>query len=78
MTTTTSVVATATLVVAGRLAQSKPVDVKIAVGAGALAVSLSVLNSASSELASRFALLILVIAAYLYVPSIAKKTGLIK
>lgn len=78
MTVTTSVAATAALVVAGRFAQSKPVDIKIAVGAGALAISLSVINSASPELASRFALLILVIATYLYVPSIAKKTGLIR
>lgn len=76
MSTTTSVVATGVIVVAGRIAQEKPIDIKIAVGAAAFALSLSLIGNANEQLASRFAALVLVGAALIYVPAIASKTGL--
>ena len=72
MNTTTIVVATAALVVAGRWADDKKIDVSIAVGAGALAVSLSLIAAADARLAQQFALLVLMLAAFRYVPPIAR------
>lgn len=78
MNTTTSVVATGAVVVAGRFAEGKPVDIKIAIGAAAFALGLSLIAGANEQLASRFGTLVLVVAMFTYVPTIAKKTGLIK
>jgi hypothetical protein len=72
----TPVAATAAIVVAGRMSQSKPVDIKIAIGTGAYAIGLSLIAAASHDLAKQFAVLVLVLAAFRYVPDIAKKTGL--
>lgn len=78
MNTTNAVVLTAFLVVAGRWSEGKPLDIKVAVGTGALALFLSVLNSADEGLAGKFAVLVLVSAVFLYGPAIAKKAGLTK
>lgn len=78
MNVTNAVVLTAFLVVAGRWSESKPLDIKVAVGTGGLAIFMSVLNSANEDLASKFAVLVLVGAVFLYGPAIAKKAGLTK
>lgn len=78
MNTTNAVVLTAFLVVAGRWSEGKPLDIKVAVGTGALALFLSVLSSADEGLAGKFAVLVLVSAVFLYGPAIAKKAGLTK
>ncbi len=78
MNTTNAVVLTAFLVVAGRWSEGKPLDIKVAVGTGALAIFLSVLSSTDEGLASKFAVLVLVSAVFLYGPAIAKKAGLTK
>ena len=78
MNTTNAVVLTAFLVVGGRWSEGKPLDIKVAIGTGALALFLSALNTANEDLASKFAVLVLVSAVFLYGPAIAKKAGLIK
>jgi len=78
MNTTNAVLMTAVLVVAGHWANDKPLDIRIAVGTGGLALFLAVINSSQPELASKFAVLIMISAVFLYGPGIAKKTGLIK
>lgn len=75
MNTTTSVVATASIVTVGRMSAGKPMDVKIVVGAGFLTLGLVVLPD---ELAAKFAFMILIVASFTYVPSIANKAGLTK
>jgi len=69
---------TGVLVVAGRWANDKPLDIRVAVGTAGLALFLAVINSSSPELASKFAVLILVSAVFLYGPGIVKKAGLTK
>lgn len=78
MNTTNAVLMTGLIVVAGRWSSDKPLDIKLAVGTAGLALFLAVLNSNSPELASKFAVLILVGAVFMYGPGIAKKAGLIK
>lgn len=74
----TPAIATGVIVYAGRVAQGKKIDLKIAVGAGAFAIGLSMLSQADDQLATRFALLVLFGACLIYIPDIAKKTGLVK
>lgn len=78
MDTTNAVLMTGVLVVGGRWAQDKPLDIRIAVGTAGLALFLAVINASQPDLASKFAVLILVSAAFLYGPAIFKKTGLTK
>jgi hypothetical protein len=77
MNTTNAVVLTGLVVVAGRWANDKPLDIKLAVGTAGLAIFLSVLNSSNPELAGKFTALILLAAVFLYGPGIAEKTGLV-
>lgn len=78
MNTTTAVVATGAIVVAGKWANDEPLSVKLAVGVGAFALALTLIGEANDKLASQFALLVLILAMFRYVPAIAKKTGLVK
>lgn len=77
MDTNNAVIGTAAIVTVGTWAQEKPISVKIVVGGVFLALGLSLMDQASPKLASRFALLILVVAAFMYIPAIAYKAGLI-
>jgi len=78
MNTTTSVVATGVIVIAGRWANDKPIELRIVIGAGAFALGLSLLSGADPELASKFALLVLIVALFRYGPHIMNKVGLTK
>lgn len=78
MNTTNAVLMTGLVVVSGRWASGKPLDIRLAVGTAGLALFLAVINSSSPELASRFAVLVLVTAVFMYGPTIAKKAGLTK
>jgi hypothetical protein len=75
--TTNSVVATATIVAAGKWANDETISVRIVIGGAFLAIGLSLMEQANPKLASRFALLVLTVAAFMYVPHIAYKAGLI-
>jgi hypothetical protein len=75
--TTTPVVATVAVVVAGQFATDKPLTINLAIGAGAYALGLSLIAMANETLAQRFAVLVLVVALFRYVPIIGQKTGLI-
>lgn len=78
MNTTNAVVLTSVVVVAGHWANDKKLSIRVAIGAGALAFGLAALDQSSPELASKFAILILVAAVFMYAPGIAKKAGLTK
>lgn len=78
MNTTNAVIMTSLVVVAGRWANDKPLDIRLAVGTAGLALFLAVINSSQPELASKFAVLVLVAAVFMYGPGIAKKAGLTK
>jgi hypothetical protein len=77
MNTTNAVALTGLLVVAGRWSAGKPLDIRVAVGVGGVALGLSALSSADEGLAGKFAVLILVTAIFAYGPWIADKAGLI-
>lgn len=76
--TTSSVVATAAIVTVGKWSQDETLDVKVVGGGAFLALGLALLDRANPTLASRFALLILVVAMFMYVPAIAYEAGLTK
>lgn len=76
MNTTTSAVATAAIVGAGRWAEGKPIDLRIAIGATVFAVGLSLIGNSNQELASKLALMVLIVTMFKYVPTIGRKTGL--
>lgn len=76
MNTTNSVVGTALVVAVGKWSQDETIGVRVVVGGFFLAVLLSVMEQGSPKLASRFALLVFVVAAFMYVPAIAYKAGL--
>lgn len=73
--TTTAAVATAVIVTAGRFSQGKPIDVGIAIGAGAFAIGLSLISAADEKIARQFAFMVLFLAMVLYLPSIVEKLG---
>lgn len=75
MNTTSAVVATGVIVTIGQWSDDKHLSVRVVVGAGALALALAAMPDV---LAERFAALFLVVAAFLYIPSIAYKAGLTK
>lgn len=78
MDTTTSAVAAGLIVVAGRWSQGKGLDAKALLGAGFLAIGLTILASINEPLARGFALLVLVSVLLTYGISIFKKAGLSK
>lgn len=73
MNTTTSAVATGAIVAVGRWSQGKSVGVEIAIGSAGVALILSLLASANSELAQQFGLLILLGATFVYLPGLVEK-----
>lgn len=75
MNTTTSVVGTGIIVAVGKWAKDETLSVQIAVGVAGVAIALSLLNEADEKLASGFAALILLLAAFMYLPAIVKKLG---
>jgi hypothetical protein len=70
-----SAVLTAGITITGRWAQGKGPTFKLGIGAFVYAIILSLLWDANQELASQMALLVLISAAFLYVPAIVKKLG---
>lgn len=75
MNTTTSVVATGVIVLTGRWSDDKKLDVKVMVGGAVFAFALAVIGQTNQKLAEQFGALILVSAAFLYIPTIASKLG---
>lgn len=76
MDTTTSVVATTVVVLAGQWAKNdKGPSIKLVVGGMVLSVMLSIMSDANEKLASQFAALILVGAVLAYAIPISKKLG---
>lgn len=78
MNTTTSTILTFTLVTAGRWSEGKGIELNIAIAAVTLGIMLSVLADANEEFASKVGLLIVVGAAFRYLPGLVSKTGLNK
>lgn len=78
MNTTTSAVASGVIVAFGTWAQEKPLTIKIAIGTGGVALILSLMSQANEKLAQKFGMLILLAAAFAYLPAIVKKLGLSK
>ena len=64
MNATTWAVGTSAVVIAGRWATGKPLDIKLIVGMGAYAVSLSLLSNVNAELAAKFSGLVFLIACF--------------
>jgi predicted membrane channel-forming protein YqfA (hemolysin III family) len=78
MDTTTSVITTGVVVTAGRWSQEKPVEMRIFIGMGILAIFLAVMQASNNKLAEQFATLILVSAVLIYGVPIGKKLGGLK
>lgn len=76
MNTTTATVITGTVVYAGRWSEGKDLDIKVAIGTAGVALILSVIAQGNEKLGQQFAVLILVAAAFRYVPNIVRKLGL--
>lgn len=76
--TTNAVVLTGAIVVAGYWANGRKLTIRLAIGGAVLMFGLAALNEADPNLASKFAVLIVVAALFMYGPGIAKKTGLTK
>jgi hypothetical protein len=76
--TTDAAMLTGTVVVVGRWAEGKKLDIKVIVGSVFLAVGLTVIGMGNEKLGQQFAVLILVAALLRYFMPIAKKTGLTK
>jgi hypothetical protein len=70
-------ITTTVIVVVGQWSQDKPITARIVVGGGVASLALSVMNESAPQVASRFALLLLVIALFTYGPAIAWKFGLL-
>lgn len=76
--TTSAIVVTGLLAVAGRWAQDKPLDVKVVVGIAVASLFLAFMAEVNEPLAQGFGILIVTVAAFTYLPDIAKKLGLAK
>jgi hypothetical protein len=74
----TSVVLTGVIVTAGEWAKGEPVSIKVVVGGTVLAIGLSVMYESDPKLASQFATLVLLVAAFTYLPAVFYKLGLTK
>lgn len=76
-TTTNAVVGTAAIVTVGKwVSDDEEMDAGVVVGGVILALSLALIEQANPQLAKRFAVLILVVAMFMYVPEIAFAAGL--
>jgi len=76
MATQPQVIGTGIIVLAGRWANDKPIDVKTAIGIGVYALGIAGLAATNEKLASQFATLVLISAGFLYVIPLASKLGL--
>jgi hypothetical protein len=72
-----SAVLTGAVVTGGMWAQGKGLTIRTVVGAGTLAIGLALMQDSAPQLASKFALLVLVVALFMYGPAIAWRAGLI-
>lgn len=77
LSTTNAAVLTGATVTVGKWAAGETLDIKTVVGATFLAIGLSVMDEVAPELASKFAMLVVVIALFAYLPAIAWKAGLL-
>lgn len=68
-----AVILTGIIVLLGHWQQDKKITVKLAVGTGALALFLAFMTQVDAKLAQMFALLILLAAAFNYLPGIVKE-----
>lgn len=66
---------TGMLVIAGRWANAQPLDIKIVVGVGAYAISLSLLSQADDTMAAMLAAIVFFAACGLYLPGLVQKMG---
>jgi hypothetical protein len=64
------------IIVAGKWANKKSPNIDNAVGVAGIAIGLALMDQANEKLASMFAWLIVLSVAIVYVPKIAKSTGL--
>lgn len=76
--TITAILGTGVLATLGTWSEGKSLTVKPVVGGTFLALFLTGLAQASPDFASKLALLVLLVAAFRYVPPILSKTGLTK
>jgi hypothetical protein len=76
--TTTMVVATAGIVTIGRWVQDRPLSPRVVVGGAVLALSLGLLSEVNTVFGKRMAGMVLLTAAFMYVPHIAYSAGLTK
>jgi hypothetical protein len=78
MDATNATVLTGVIVVLGEWADGSGIKMRTVVGGTVLAIGLSVLEEANAELASKFATLVVISAAFMYAPGIMYKAGMIK
>lgn len=78
MNTTTVVVGTGAVVVAGRWANKQPVDIKIAIGVGVYAISMAMLSSADAETANTLSYIVFATACLFYLAESPQGPGVIK
>jgi hypothetical protein len=76
MDTTTGIVSVGALVVAGKWAAGEQLNIKIAIGVGVLAVALAVMDAFNPDLAGKFVIAVLFLAAVKYLPPLVQKLGL--
>lgn len=74
--TVSAMIGTGVLATVGTWAEGKSLSVRPVVGGTFLAVFITALSEASPDFASKLALLVLLVAAFRYVPPILSKTGL--
>lgn len=78
MGTTTTVVSAAAIVTAGRWVKDQPLSSRVVVGGGALVLGLALLGETNELLGRRVSQIVLLTAAFIYIPSIAYAAGLTK
>lgn len=78
MSVTSEVVLTGTTVILGRWAKGEEMTGRPIIGLVFFAVGLAVMSEIDNDFASKMGALVLVVAAIMYVPDIAKKAGLIR
>ena len=69
---TTSLMGTGALILVGTLVEDKAIDLRKVVAIGVIAIGLSIMSETKPDLAAQFGLLIMIGAAFRYVPSISK------
>lgn len=72
-----SAVLTGVTVTVGQWSQDKGVTINVVVGSAIFAIGLAAINEAAPDLASKFGLLVLVVALFMYGPAIAWKLGML-